>query len=252
MDAESLLSGLTQIFISERSPLEVGLLAGARAEITLEYQDEDGDYDIGTSYYSLKLEIPLLVYGQILGSLEAIEGRILQRTNLITREISSHWIQQVHIVPLLQADTHWRQGAQAWAAGLGITNQGRVRSDNIATRECDGLLFRSQAEIYLYTALKSQGVAFAPLPVFIHGGETYQRMEPDFVIISDGLMVVVEVDGDTFHHETPQEAHERTKMLLHEGAHVERVNAKECDNQEAANTCAQKLVQIIEKLKSLR
>jgi len=44
---------------------------------------------------------------------------------------------------------------------------------------CDGLLFRSQPEINLYRAFKALGITFAPLPVFIRGGETY----PTFRII---------------------------------------------------------------------
>jgi hypothetical protein len=78
-------------------------------------------------------------------------------------------------------------------------------------------LFRSPPEIHLYKALKQQGVSFAPLPVFIKGGKSYQRIEPDFFIIMNGVMMVVEVDGDTVHQETPAEAHDRTTMLLHEG-----------------------------------
>lgn len=70
-----------------------------------------------------------------------------------------------------------------------MTNQGRVRSKNVAPRERDGLLFRSQAEINLYLALKQVGVSFAPLPVFVRGGREYQRIEPDFIILKDGLCV---------------------------------------------------------------
>jgi len=116
----------------------------------------------------------------------------------------------------------------------------------------DGLLFRSQPEIFLYKTLKSSGVSFAPLPVFIRGGESYKRIEPDFFIVKDGITMVVEVDGDTVHQESPAEAHARTTMLAHEGVHIERVKASECETQELANTCAKKILQIIEKLKVSR
>lgn len=66
----------------------------------------------------------------------------------------------------------WRASARAWARGEGINNQGQVRTDNIASRRHDGLLFRSQAEVHLYDALKARGVYLAPLPVFIRGGAT--------------------------------------------------------------------------------
>jgi very-short-patch-repair endonuclease len=90
------------------------------------------------------------------------------------------------------------------------------------------------------------------LPVFLRGGDTYKRIEPDFVIIKDGIIMVVEVDGDTFHRETPADAHDRVTMLVHEGVHVERVKASECATQVLANTCAKKLIKIIEKLRTTR
>ena len=117
---------------------------------------------------------------------------------------------------------------------------------------CDGLLFRSQPEINLYREFKALGITFAPLPVFIRGGETYRRIEPDFVLFKDGIFMIVEVDGDTVHRETPLEAHNRTMMLVLEGAHVERVNAKECDTVAKAQECAARILGILDKLKANR
>jgi hypothetical protein len=138
------------------------------------------------------------------------------------------------------------------STGKVVSNQGRVRSDNVAPISCDGLLFRSNEEILLYKALKACGVSFAPLPVFIRGGNDYQRIEPDFVILKHGIVMIVELDGDTVHKETPAEAHARTKMLAYEGAHIERVKASECDTPEKAQLCVEHLLQVIEKLKALR
>ena len=154
----------------------------------------------------------------------------------------------VEILPELTTDPKWREKAQAWASGKNITNQGRVRVEQHASLSCDGLLFRSQPEILLYQALKSTGVSFAPLPVFVRGGDEYRRIEPDFVLLKDGVVMVVEVDGDTVHHETSI-AHDRTTMLLHEGALVERVKASDCDSQEKAKICALKLMRVLKKMK---
>jgi hypothetical protein len=135
--------------------------------------------------------------------------------------------------------------------GTGINNQGRVRSNNIAHREVDGLLFRSEPEIHLYRALKAKGVTFAPLPVFLRGGARYYRLEPDFVIFKDGVIMIVEVDGDTVHRESPADAHERLEPFRHEGATVERVRAIDCGTQDAARECATKLLHILEKTRRL-
>jgi hypothetical protein len=142
--------------------------------------------------------------------------------------------------------------ALSFVATEGISNQGRARSDNIAPLECDGLLFRSQPEIHLYRAFKALGVTFAPLPVFIRGGETYRRIEPDFVLYMGGSLMIVEIDGDGIHQETPLEAHKRTAMFAHEGAYIERVDATECDSPEKARECASRLLMVLTKLKAIK
>lgn len=114
------------------------------------------------------------------------------------------------------------------------------------------LLFRSQPEINLYRALKAAGVSFAPLPVFVRGGKDYRRIEPDFIIVKDGMVSVIEVDGDTVHQESPAEAHARTTMLVHEGAHVERVKASACETLEKAMECAERILESLAKVRASR
>ncbi|HEY9300845.1 MAG TPA: hypothetical protein VIQ31_31665, partial [Phormidium sp.] len=65
-----------------------------------------------------------------------------------------------------------------------------------------------------------------------------------------GVVVVVEVDGYTVHKETPAEAHDRTSLLYHEGIHIERIRASECQTQEQALACAKRMLQVIDKIKS--
>jgi hypothetical protein len=133
------------------------------------------------------------------------EGSVKYKCEQAINEVGSplfsgnECLKSVSIDPIPNTDPKWRDKARTWLAGDGVTNQGRVRSDNIASRECDGLLFRSEPEILLYKALKSLGLSFAPLPVFIRGGQTYRRIEPDFVIVKSGIVMIVEVDGDTVH-----------------------------------------------------
>lgn len=170
-----------------------------------------------------------------------IEELFKARAHEIVRLYENEWISAFVISTELVEDKNWREKARAWVSGQGITNQGRVRSDNLAPRQCDSLLFRSNQEIHLYRALRGAGVAMAPLPVFVRGGETYRRLEVDFLLIKGGVAMVVEIDGDTVHRETPQEAHERLTMLGHEGVHIERVKAQECQTPELARGCAAKI-----------
>jgi hypothetical protein len=198
------------------------------------------------------LALPFRLYGELGERREKIETSISNKIEPLLRVYPNDRLRNVHITAELATDPHWREKAKAWVDGKHINNQGRVRSDNIASRQCDGLLFRSQEEINLYGALKSVGVSFAPLAVFVRGGREYRRIEPDFVILKDGIVLVVEVDGDTVHHETPAEAHARTTMLAHEGARVERVRAAECETPEKAGACAQKLLAALAKLRTSR
>ena len=156
------------------------------------------------------------------------------------------------IDPITKKTVNIAKGLKTYLAGQGVSNQGRARSDNVASKQEDGLLFRSQPEIHLYRAFKALGVTFAPLPVFVRGGESYRRIEPDFLVLKGGLVLQVEVDGDTVHRETPLEAHDRTTMMAHEGVHVERVNAADCGTIEKAKATAQRLLGILEKLRSNR
>ena len=249
LNIEAILATVTELLASEGRAKEVGILA--HAEAILKQTDYD-NWDGGVYIYTLYLQVPAWLYTQVSSGKEESEEKILAYIDSLTTPFPRDHIRRVLISPQATEDNHWRDKAKAWVAGTGVTNQGRVRSDNIAPRECDGLLFRSESEIYLYKALKSLGVSFAPLPVFIKGGESYRRIEPDFVVIKDGIVMVIEVDGDTVHQETPEEAHNRTTMLVHEGAHVERIKASECGTTEKADISAKKLLQIITKLKLSR
>jgi hypothetical protein len=109
-------------------------------------------------------------------------------------------------------DTGITDRLAALPEGQTVPAQGRVRSDNIAARQHDGLLFRSRPEILFYDALKKAGIPFAPLSVVLRGGVQYNRIEPDFVIYKDGIMMIVEIDGDLYHSETPAAAHARRSV----------------------------------------
>jgi len=248
-DPEPLLATLAKLFADEGASREVAILVNARAQLTqVDYDNWDG----GIYYHRLCLEMPLALYQQISDDRGDCETIILKQAHPLLLPFPNSYVRHVLIVPSLAPDSDWRDKARAWLVGDGVSNQGRVRSDNVAPCTYDGLLFRSQQEINLYRALKSLGVSFAPLPVFVRGGKDYRRIEPDFVILKDGIVMIVEVDGDTVHRETPAEAHDRTTMLAHEGAHVERVKASDCDTPEKAMACARRLVQVIDKLRSQR
>ncbi len=246
---EPLLATLARMFAVEGNAREVAILANAKPKVV---QTEYDNWNGGTYTYCLYIQVPAHIYSQVSDVQLACEEKLLEQTRILLNPYPDVHLAVVSIIPLVAANEDWREKALNWSSGKGVNNQGRVRSDNIAAKECDGLLFRSNEEINLYKALKALGVSFAPLPVFLRGGETYRRIEPDFVILKDGIVLIVEVDGDTVHEETPAEAHARTTMLSHEGAHIERVKASECRTPELAENYARGLLKTVQKIKSTR
>lgn len=249
--ADVFCATLAQVAASQGDATAVAVLA--EAEPALELSDVQSDWGRDYEYYTLRLQLDPGLYGRLADQRAALTTRLSD----LAREVSTaHDDQQVVnsavLAPGMREVDGWRVAARAWVRGEGINNQGRVRSDNIAAKVHDGLLFRSQPEIHLYEALKSRGVYMAPLPVFLRGGASYQRLEPDFVLIHKGVLVVVEVDGATVHRESPVEAHARTQGLQREGVRIERVSAGECATRADADRCAARLMDALETYRGLR
>lgn len=238
---EALLASMTDVLKQRGAALEIAVLVNAKPNaFTSNYDNWNG----GTYGYTLNLSVPPHVYGVLSeDDRRAAERVLLEVVNVYFRGRDNESMDAVLISPALAeaVDASWRQSANDWLRGAGISNQGRVRSTNIASREYDGLLFRSDAEIRLYKALKAQGVTFAPLPVFLRGGKDYARLEPDFVVIKDGMIVVVEVDGDTHFRETAAEAQARLVPMEHEGVKVVRLTNDKIDTDEKAAKVARYL-----------
>jgi hypothetical protein len=243
---EPLLATAARLLAANGAAREVAILANGSARLEeVGYDNWDG----GIYEYQLCIDVPTHLFAQFAEQVEVAETNIGEVVRVALRSYPDRQLRGVVIAPALTSSGDWRERARSWLAGEGVTNQGRVRSNNVAPKSCDGLLFRSEPEIHLYKALKSLGISFAPLPVFVRGGAQYRRIEPDFVIVHNGVIMVVEVDGDTVHQESPAEAHARTTMLAYEGVHIERVNASECASLEIAAGCARRLLQVAEKLK---
>ena len=201
--------------------------------------------------YVVHLEVPEYFYPEIAADVSSLQDLFKQRSKAVDFDYGC-WVDLFHITVNPKADEGWRQDAQAFLTKKGLTNQGRVRSDNIAPLEHEGLLFRSRPETYLFDAFMLLGVAVAPLPVFLRGGDKYDRIEPDFLLFCQGLLMVVEVDGTAFHKEAPLHAHRRTGFLQEEGAIVHRVAAAECESKEKALECATRVLDLLKKHKRAR
>ncbi|MCP3167302.1 hypothetical protein [Myxococcus qinghaiensis] len=242
---EHLLASIFEMLKEQGAAREIAILVNANAHA---YRESYDNWNGGTYGWGLRLGLDLGLFSRLSEpERHRAEEIIVELGRQFFREFDNHNLSLVLITPKSVTNPEWRTDASAYLAGAGISNQGRVRSDNIASRQCDGLLFRSEPEIHLYGALKSLGVTFAPLPVFLRGGRDYVRLEPDFVLLKDGVLMVVEVDGDTYHRESVTDAYRRLSPLDHEGAKIERIPATDCSTPSGAKACAEQLLRILEK-----
>lgn len=212
------------------------------------------DSDFGIDAWRLFVTLPVHIFYALTDEeRKATEEAILDVGAPFFASAPSHALSSVSLAPMVTAAADkWREEAIRFIKGDGVTNQGRVRSDNIASKQHRGLLFRSKPEITLFEALTRAQLAVSPLPVFVRIGKSYNRLEPDFIVVYKGLTFVVEVDGDTFHRELPAEADKRLVPLTYEGVEVRRIRASELDTDQAADAAVRELIQFMSRRKESR
>jgi len=210
--------------------------------------------DFGIDFWRLFVALPVpLFYALTEDERKATQSAIAAAVSPLFSSHASDSLDEVAITPLVApAKEGWRDEAVKFIKGEGVTNQGRVRSDNIASKQHQGLLFRSKAEITLFQALTRAKLAVAPLPVFVRVGKAYNRLEPDFVVVYKGLTFVVEVDGDTYHRESPAEAERRLVPLTYEGVEVRRIRAEDLNSDTAADAAVRELIEFMARRKEAR
>ncbi|MFX3637064.1 MAG: DUF559 domain-containing protein [Candidatus Pristimantibacillus sp.] len=191
----------------------------------------------GVDYYVLAFRVPYQQYKQMKPNLKQIELKIFEIITLYANE-ELHKFGAVEFIPLANIK-------KDEIITLNRNNQGRVRSDNPAPYEWEGLFFRSQLEINLYKAFKRCGVLQMPLPVLLQGGKEYFRIEPDFVILKEGITYIVELDGDATHAKRQKEDYEKDQMFKRQGFMVFRRRAQDCSTEEGAMKVARGILKRI-------
>jgi hypothetical protein len=240
---DAILGTTARLLLRENHEKAAHLLANGGGRIDWYAHD---NWDGGLEIYRFWLAVPAEVFFDLDDDRGVIEGQI--NSALATAMQQFHDRMHVQITTELDEDADWRAKVNRQLRGEGITNQGRVRSDNVPTRQYDGLLFRSRPEVLFYNVLKRSGVPFAPLSVVLNGGiPARKRVEPDFVLYKQGLAMIVEIDGDLFHRESPAEGHARLKFLTDEGVKLERINAAECDTPEKAVEAVKRVLNTLDK-----
>lgn len=247
-NAEDLIASAVESLKATGDARAIAVLAEGKCQL------EHWSSDWGVDYWRLFVALPFsLHYAMSEDERRSTQESIANVVRPFFNSLPSDGFDEVTITPeVATARQGWREDALRFVKGEGVTNQGRVRSDNIASKQHQGLLFRSKAEITLFDALTRAKLAVAPLPVFVRIGKVYNRLEPDFVVIYKGLTFVVEVDGDTYHRELPAEADKRLVPLTHEGVEVRRMRAADLETTEAADAAVRELVNYMAHRKAAR
>jgi hypothetical protein len=231
-------------------------IAAALADYCMAAEDRDCLYVLTQSNVSLRTwesgydyaqyHLVLRVPAAILRAIEAEKQDIASRLFGYMKDWSEFepgsFLMELNIQPLLEDRPDWKEAANVFLQGKGISNQGRVRSSNPAPYEHHGLLFRSKSEILLCEALLNARIPFAPLAVFLRGDGTYTRIEPDFALLVNGRICIIEVDGPQ-HRETPIEAQNRVEFLLRMKAEVHRIMSEDCRTPDLAMRAAKQALE---------
>jgi len=140
-------------------------------------------------------------------------------------------LDEFHIrAELVTADESWRDDLLKIARGEDVSNQA-VNAAGVHIRTWNNLRFRSQSEIRIASALEGLGVMFLPncmARLSTPGGRA--NREADFLIIDNGRMGILEVDGEPFHPPSRTvHDHERDRLFRSYGiTHIEHYDANRC------------------------
>lgn len=259
---EAFAATAAKILLSEGKYKAANILAASTFEISdslsyaRRYQDGfDSEYCVHNC--NLILNVNSDIYSQVSEELGEIEREIFGAIHktLRGRDFNTldheFYLNEVIISVLNLNNDNWRSEIKKALSLESVSNQGRVRSDNIAPHEHKGLLFRSPPEIQLFDALTRKGMLFAPLPTFIRN-DLGNRIEPDFIVFKDGISLLIEVDGRSYHRESPVDAQNRLNAFTAQGVESFRVDAGRLNSASDADSVVKEIEDFIERRRNLR
>lgn len=178
---------------------------------------------------------------------EEIQQEILKALREATRDQQRFWVSEIHVRRSLPPAEGWRERARLSFEGRGPSNQARNQVAGGSRIEHDRLVFRSQAEVVVYSALKERQ---AKLPILIAPNTLVRTQrntfEVDFVVGHRGRLGVIEVDGP--HHRT-RWVNDRSRDRLLEDAgvmRVEHIAAEDTTSKEAVDAVLDRFLRLLE------
>src|SRR5690606_25635643 len=135
-DPDSVLGTSARLFAADGAAREVAIVTYLTPAIVESHYD---NWNGGTYFYNLILNAPINLNPQIEGSKKEISASVKEKIQVFLQGNDHEVLSEIAIVPAVVDDPQWREKAAAWLSGSKISNQGRVRSDNVAPLTQDGL-----------------------------------------------------------------------------------------------------------------
>ena len=126
----------------------------------------------------------------------------------------------------------------------GITNQGYGHSNHRAAIKSCNVYHRAHYEPFFTAVCIRREVLALPLPLAIYG---WQRIEPDYLVIKDGLMILVVLDGRSHDLELASTEQQRLKPFRENLIEVMRFSVPEDADINWANHILDLVLERIEK-----
>ena len=147
-ELDKFLASLARLFVHKGASAEVAVLTLGRP--TCQHLDLDYGYYHRDNIYKITLEVPPSLFNQVADRRETVEKSLCDASAQLMGRYPGVELFFI-IMSEMPDDPDWRNKARRWLSGEGLSNQGRVRSDNVAPYQVDGLLFRSHRR-FTFTA----------------------------------------------------------------------------------------------------
>ena len=135
---ENLVSSAVEALKIQGDARAIAVLVAGQCSL----DSDEGNMNISYWILSISLDVKIF-FAMTEEDREAVKTAITGVISPFFASTPDHALSFVNISPLVnEPEDGWREDAMRFVQGEGVTNQGRVRSDNIASKEHQGLLFR--------------------------------------------------------------------------------------------------------------
>ena len=146
---------------------------------------------------------------------EQLKERIIEVCNRFVPRSWNYEFTYLEVEPQLEHEYEgWQQDVLTLIRQQNVNNQASFEFTNAPVYTYKGLKFRSRTEVKVMQEFeKYTDILVFPLPIAVCGGN---KREPDFLVLKNGKMKILEVVSDTYHPSVEDEAARTRWFQLHQ------------------------------------